>query len=247
MHMFGPFFQVLHALLTGGEREEADVTDVFSVYREDLKTDKLLSHLSRDEVLRPFLDVVIENMIVSSLNMCELTADTTGIFQQAVHQFADYPRLQLHVTIAGAEASGSELGSMTDVVVKQWDFSKPSSDLGKFHLVVLNNVLHGQADVLETLNKASELVVDGGFLLVKEVTDNFHVYAAIDPLLRKDLDWKLSLTGESYRQCHTDSRWQQLFERAGLQLVMDTCDGCLFSLYLLRHKIMVSEVCLLPG
>ncbi|XP_076458650.1 fatty acid synthase-like isoform X1 [Babylonia areolata] len=212
---------------------------------DDLATDLLLTSLLEAGSLRPFLDVVLENSGTSSLSLCELQATDSSLYHRIAQHLADQPKLALKITAAAKSLpKGEDLDSL-NVSPKEWDLTKESSELGQFQLVVLNNVLHQEVNVVQALVKASELMVEGGFLLVKEVTHNFPVYLALEGL-HGPSPQHTSENGAVYGRYRTESAWCELFSRAGLQVVMTTSDNCLSSLFLVRRHFKPSRQTVVP-
>ena len=222
--------------MPGDKAFPENVHNLLVFHQTDLSADPLLSSLSDVTALRPFLDVVLENALTLNLNVCELEAGDSGIYRHIVRQMADQPKLHVKVTAAGKQLPRGEDFDVLDVTPREWDFTKESSELGKFHLVVLNNVLHRQTRVSEALEKAAALMEVGGFLLVQEVTHNFPVFLTLEGL-HKDLSLKASENGSVYGRYRSASAWQELFSSAGLEVVMTASDGCLSSLFLVRRRV----------
>lgn len=243
--LFDFVLQVLHGILTmpGDKGFAENVRSLLATYQADLAADPLLSCLTEACTLRPFLDVVLENTLTFKLNVCEVQAGESSVYRHIVKQLADQPKLHVKVTAADTDLLQGEDFEALNVTPKEWDFSKETAaELGKFHLVVLNNVLHRQPKVVDALHKAAELTEDGGFLLVQEVTHNFPVYLAMEAL-HKDVPLQASENGSAYGRYHSESAWKELFAAAGLEVVMQVSDNCLSSLFLLRRKVTeVGEV-----
>lgn len=230
--------QVLHGILTmpGDEAFTENVHNLLVTYQSDLTADPLLSCLTDVNTLRPFLDVVLENVLTFKLSVCELEAGESSFYRHIVQQLANQPKLHIKVTAVDLKLPQGEDFDSLNVTPKEWDFGRETAELGKFHLVVLNNVLHRQPNAADAVGKAAELIEDGGFLLVQEVTHNFPVYLAMEGL-HKDLPLEASENGTAYGRYRSPSAWRELFSNAGLEVVMHTSDGCLSSLFLLRHKM----------
>ena len=217
-----------------------NVDSLLAAYRSDLASDPLLSCLSDVATLRPFLDVVLENLMTTTLSVCELQASRSSMYHSIAQQLASHPKLRMKLTLAdNKQPQGESIDGVT-LTAKEWDLSREASELGQFHLVVLNNVLHHQSgSALQAVKKAAELMADGGFLLVQEVTHNFPVYLAMEGLHRH-LPLQQSENGTVYGWYKTEASWQELFSNAGLQVVMQASDQYLSSMFLLRRPM--SEV-----
>lgn len=215
-----------------------NVQGILTAFQPEIKSDPLLACLKQNSIMRPFLDVVLENTQAMKLNVCELESRSSDLYLHIMKYLADQPKLHLQVTVADTNLQEDDLVSQ-NVTPAAWDLSRDASGLGKFHLVVLNNVLHRQSDVLGALQKAAELVDEGGFLLVHEVTQNFPVFLALE-CLHKDLPLHLSDNGTTLGRYRSVETWHEVFTKSGLTVVMQTSDKFLSSLFLLRPT--VSEV-----
>ena len=100
--------------------------------------------------------------------------------------------------------------------------------LFRFHLVILNNILHSQNDEIDSLKKSLELVDEGGFLLVKETTQNAALHLALEGCNGN------SSALENGRNNLSDEAWIKMFKDAGLELVMHTTASLMSSMFLLR-------------
>nr|KAG5704186.1 hypothetical protein BaRGS_009716 [Batillaria attramentaria] len=228
--------KVLHQILTllPGSSFTDNVLETLAAFRADLASDPLLSCLTDAPTLRPFLDVVLENMLTFNLKVCELDASNSNIYRHILNQLADQPKLNVKVTVADTTASDSADFESLGVTQTVWDLSQEETLMGRFHLVVLNNVLHRQSDVVEAIKKAASLVEEGGFVLAQEVTQNFPIYLALEAL-HTDLPLKASENGTAFGRYRSVEGWQAVFTMAGMELVMHTTDNLMSSLFLLRR------------
>ncbi|KAL8612603.1 hypothetical protein ACOMHN_006589 [Nucella lapillus] len=209
------------------------VAPLLSVCDPDLTSDLLLTSLLEPPTLRPFLDVVLENCPTFTLSVCQLeTTPHSCVYRRMAQQTADHLNLQLKMTVAAPALPHPKDGDWgAEVTPREWGLARDSAgDLGQFHLVVLDNVLHAHPSPGLALTKASELVGKGGFLLVREVTHNFPVALAMEgggPLEEGG-------AGRGYRR---EGGWREVFHSVGLQVVMVASDACLASLFLLRPQV----------
>lgn len=230
--------------MPGDKAFTENIHNLLASHQRELATDPLLSCLTEERTLRPFLDVVLENTLTFKLNLCELQAGESALYRHIVQLLADQPKLHIKVTAADSKLPQGEDFDVLNVTPKEWDFGKEAAELGKFHLVVLNNALHRQANAAAAVGKAVELMEEGGFLLVQEVTQNFPVFLTLEGL-HQDLPLQASENGTVYGRYRAASSWCELFTSAGLEVVMHTSEGCLSSLFLLRRKVTEVNLSLL--
>lgn len=230
--------QVLHKIATTSTNSVFidNVNQILKDFQKDLISDPLLSSLTDVHTLRPFLDVVLENTLTSKLSVCELEANSSAIYRHVIKQMADQPKLHIKTVVADATLpEGNDFDSL-DITPTAWDFSKETTGLGKFHLVVLNNILHRQPNAVSALQKAIELVEDGGFLMVQEVTQNFPIFLMLESLHR-ELPVQDAENDTAYGCYRTAAAWNNLFGKTGLEVVMQASDDFLSSMFLLRRKV----------
>ncbi|XP_069124449.1 fatty acid synthase-like isoform X2 [Argopecten irradians] len=192
-----------------------NVMSVLDAFRSDMENDQLLNHMISKAVLNPCLDIVLENLTSRTLGVLEVK-DQDNVFGEKV-------RGHLHQ---------AQRGSVSFHQV-DWTFDEKSKPQDPCHLVVLEGFLHGQSDITESLGKVSSLVALGGFILLLEVTHNFHLQAMLDGLIKQCLKVKEERTLGWY--CST-SRWEELFKMAGFQIVVARTDCLLYTLYLLKKN-----------
>ncbi|XP_060068605.1 fatty acid synthase-like [Ylistrum balloti] len=192
-----------------------NIVSVLEAFGSDMERDQLLNHMTNKVVLNPCLDIVSENVLSRTLHVLEVK-DLGNIF-------GDKVRGHLQQTQRGAV-------SFQQV---DWKLEGPSKSEDLFQLVVLDDFLHGQPDIMESLRKVSALVAADGFLILLEVTHNFHIQAMLDGLMKPSFNVKDERTLGWY--C-SPSRWQELFRLADFEIVVERTDDLLYTLYLLKKK-----------
>ncbi|XP_033747566.1 fatty acid synthase-like [Pecten maximus] len=192
-----------------------NIISVLEAFGSDMENDQLLSHMINRTVLHPCLDIVSENLPSRTFRVLEVK-DQENIFHYKI-------RGHLHQTQRGA-VTFHQVDWMLD------DASKPEDP---FQLVVLDDFLHGQPDISESLRKISTKVTLDGFVLLVEITHNFHIQALLDGLMKPRLNVKDKRTLGWY--C-SSSKWQELFKMAGFEIIIERADSLLYTLYLLKKK-----------
>ena len=92
-------------------------------------SNSLLSTLYTPSTLRPFLDVVLENVLTFKLNVCEMSSMLGEMYPHVIHQLADQPKLHVNVTVATTDVD--KVQDQDNVTAVNWDLETAStSDLG---------------------------------------------------------------------------------------------------------------------
>ncbi|XP_050392804.2 fatty acid synthase [Patella vulgata] len=213
-----------------------NVNNILHAFKPELAADQLLFFLTQPRALKPCLDIVLENLTTRKIKVVEINATKSPLHDRIVPQLNTQPLLQIDYTTAETEqVDTSELESK-GVNSVSFDFTKNS--VNGMHLAVVNNVLHQQLNICEALEAVSACVVDNGFILVKEVTQNFPLALSIDAL------YKTLPTVTDSRTCGlylNESSWIREFEKQNLKVVCQKTDGFMSTLFLLRKKSNLSE------
>lgn len=206
-----------------------DVERTVKENSKSLKTDVLLTYLFSTETFKPCLDLVVENVPTNNLKVLEVC--NTGVISHIEHLLASHPLLQPIFSLASTDST-AEVPEGVDAV--KWSLGdKPPTSMKKSHLVIANNVLHKQKSISKALNNALACLEDGGFILVHEQTNNFHLALPLDKLGDvadpvEDLD---SRSCGIY--CTTD-KWKEIFTAEGLEVVYERSDTFMSTLFLLK-------------
>jgi fatty acid synthase, animal type len=212
--------------------------------QSELAHDKLLSNLDTPEILKPCVDIVIENVQTHKLSVFEAGASQSSIYRKIIPLIKTQPLLNLNYTAADKSPLDNDAKNF-GVKSSTWDM-KTSTSLppGQVHFLVLKNVLHKQADIENSFRTVSEMVTPEGFILVEEVTKNFPLYLALEALAEK-------VTGDSQstdsanvcRVCGcylNEGSWVEVFSRSGFEVVYRKSDNLLSTLFLLRKKAQLA-------
>ncbi|XP_045164352.2 fatty acid synthase-like [Mercenaria mercenaria] len=196
--------------------------------RESIITDQLLNILTTPETLKPCFDLVVENTLNKHLNVLEVS--DSGLTCHLIPFVTSHLLLQASFTIATA----TENASSENVEVINWlPSEKPLQSLQhSIHLVVANNILHKQSNIRLCLSNISECLKIGGFILVQEVTKNFHLAFPLDGFTKDDLYNDLSS-----RSCSiycTAEKWRKIFSQEGLEIIFERSDPYLNTVFLVR-------------
>ena len=213
-----------------------DVVDnVVKSKSEMLKSDMLLGHLHKTDNLKPCLDIVVENTLSKNLKVLEV--DNTGMVDVAGPLLDSHPLLNVSYMVATTDTDTATQLAETDGVsdVVKW---KPCDVLpGNFkktHLVIANNITRKQVNIRQSLLSMADCVDDGGFLLVQEVTKNFHVALPLDGLC---FEWECNDMNERTSGIYCDAcKWRQIFSELGLEVIYEVSDNIYSSVFLLKKQ-----------
>ena len=211
------------------------VDDVVKSKSEMLKSDLLLGHLHQTDYLKPCLDIVVENTLTKNLKVLEV--GDTGMRDVASHLLDSHPLLNVSYMVATTDpdtaAQLSENDGVSEVV--KW---KPCDTLpGNFkktHLVIANDITHKQVNIRQSLLSMADCVANEGFLLVQEVTKNFHVALPLDGLC---CEWECDDLSERTSGIYCDEcKWRQIFSELGFDVIYEVSDNIYSSVFLLKKQ-----------
>ena len=218
---------------------QENVKNVVQSFRNELSTDMLLSRLSSEEILKPCVDIVLENLSTNKPSIFEAGAASSALYRKIIPFVTSHPLKMVNYTAADKNALDKDAKNL-GVKSSQWDLSTAKSiPPGQVQLLVLKNVLHKQADVDQSLAMVSEMVSPEGFVLVEEVTQNFPVYLALEALSEKLSD---NSTPDVCRMCGcylSEGSWVEVFTRHKYEIVYRKSDNLLSTMFLLRKIIEI--------
>lgn len=194
-----------------------------------INRDALFTQLINPEVLKPCLDLVVENMNTLTLKVLEF--GDTHIVDSLRPLAASQPLL--HTSYNIAEDSPSENREGMDSVI--WSLGSQPQTNPSPHLAILNKVLHKQSNIEEALKNVLENIEKGGFILVHEHTKNFHLALTLEQF-NPDLYSSDDLSNRSCGIYCTAEKWREIFASAGCEVVFERSDHFSSSMFLLRAK-----------
>ena len=204
----------------------------------DLNSDVLLSNLQRVEFLKPCFDIVCSN--VSSKNIRCLELGKAGLSKKCQELLPPF----LSMTKCAATVDDELVEQMTetapDIEIINWKpVDKVPESLVGFNLVVCDNVLRKQANLRTALKGVSDVLNEGGFVLIQEVTSDFQMANLLDALDNTDNNITTHNADREERSqgiyCDT-VKWRKLFSESGFELICEVTDVMLMSLFLLRKR-----------
>ncbi|CAL1537406.1 unnamed protein product [Lymnaea stagnalis] len=213
-----------------------NVRNILQSFQSELSSDRLLSSLNSQDILKPCIDIVIDNTPVSKLSIFEAGAAHSTLYRKLIPMIKTQPTLNVAYTAADKSPLDKDVKSF-GVKSSQWDPSTSKSvPPGQVHLLVLKNVLHKQADINTTFETVSGMVSPDGFILVEEVTKNFPLYLALEAIAEKLSD---NTSADVCRVCGcylSEGSWVEIFSRHGYEVIYRKSDNLLSTIFLLRKK-----------
>lgn len=201
---------------------------------KDIHKDRLLKNLSQPEVLKPALDIVIENSTGSNLNVLEVEAENSCFYRDVCPQMLSHPMMNICYRVTGkADDISPDETDLYNLSSEKWNISDLPPNIKPSNLIILKNVLHKQSNLKQTLQNLTQALDQDGFLLIQEVTENFPIMLAVHYLQNHLPKIDDSDTRSLYCFC-TEEKWIQLFKEIGLSLIYKRSDGIMSSLFLLR-------------
>ena len=191
-------------------------------------------------LLKVMLDTVIENMIGTTLNICEVGAAEGKVFSRAVPLLSLYPVVQLSYTATDKTedlvAAIIEAASDDTIEVCTWDVAKkPPAGLKKSDLVIASNLIHQTSDLSNALENIKLALGPRGFLLLHELTASLETARAV---FGKD---SCTASGQELMRILTDQQWVKALEAVGLSVVSLKKRGSVSTLLLCRITNKAAE------
>jgi fatty acid synthase len=199
-----------------------------------IQNDRLLTNLSQPNVIKPALDIVMENCTSSDLRVLEVEAGNGCMYRSVCPQVLSQPWMNVSYNITDpTDNLTQEDKDLYHLTQQQWNISNPPPNIKPSNLIILQNVLHKQEDLKQTIQSVTQALEQDGFLLIQEVTNNFSIMLAVLCLQERLPNVEDHNIRSLYCFCNEDC-WIQLFQEVGLNLLYKRSDGIMSSLFLLR-------------
>ena len=238
-HNYLNFLKNINAVVEDKDFKEK-MTYLINSQLKDERLDLLLENLLQTKYLKLCIDIVTEN--IHSLNLRVAGIGNVGMIDSVNELINAQSFFHSSCTIVSdvPQANDVEQGlKYQDVVV--WTPEKSIPDvLQRSHLVVVNHALRKYRNLSKALAGLSDLLDDGGYLLIQEVTANFHIavfevnaWQSTESYF-DDLDRR---TCSIYCDANT---WKQYFAEEGFIVVQEISDNFLTSLFLVKKRVQNS-------
>ncbi|KAJ8024866.1 Fatty acid synthase [Holothuria leucospilota] len=238
------YIKVLHEIgkVQGGNDFLTTVLDIIDAHALELAQDKLLSHLPKSHTLKNLLDVVWENSNSNTKKMkvVEIGARFGGLFNFIVPCMLSQPLLELDFTAADthleklSKAFKNQL-DMFKVRTDFFDINKETCDnLETKHLVVVRRLAQQADNVENALQNIHSMLIDGGFLILHEMTSNFDMLNFYE--IMRSVSSKSDSRDMTFRSCSTCAEWEEVIQKTGYELIQQMSDGISSTLFLCRKR-----------
>ena len=221
--------------MINGDKHLGNVLNFTNLSTDAFHTDILCAHLFQTEIMKPCLDVVQENVIALPL---KITAVGDTHMAKTARSIIDSSALVSVSYTVTKDVSLPSNASETenDQAVVEWKLgdAKPKR-LEKSHLVIVSNAIRKYKDIRKALQSLSEIVEDGGFLLIQEVTTNFHISSVFDDLLDSAVQYEDLPSRTSSIYCNA-STWRRILSEEDFDVVSEVSDNLLSTIFLVRKR-----------
>lgn len=219
--------------------DQEAVPDFFTTIAKT-STDRLLTSLGGTHILKPCLDIILENTNESTVSFMEIDGMVSRTYLKAVPLLAYEPRWVWSYSISVKDASyineaAIGLDGSSHVI---WDFDSETPPPGRYCVVLIKNSLHKQRDVEDTLTRASNLLADGGFLVVEEITVASPIsflLPALENGVVNDENKRKQRTYGFYK----DEDLLHFFANNGFELIYKKSNEVMSTTYLLRKQVIL--------
>ncbi|KAJ8035684.1 Fatty acid synthase [Holothuria leucospilota] len=214
--------------------------DIIDSHALELVHDKLLSHLLKSHTFKNLLDVVWENSTTRKVKVVEIGARFGGLFNFIVPCMMSHPLLDLDFT-----ATDTNVEKLSNVFENQLEMHKVKTDfldinrenidhLEAKNLVVVRGLAQQSKNIRQTLQSIHSVLIDGGFLLLYEITSNFDTLLDFHEIMRGiSSNASCDMTSRSYLAC---AEWEEVIQETGYELIQQISDGALSTLFLCRKR-----------
>ena len=181
--------------------------------------DSFQGSLSCDELLQPFLDLVLENIMTHEVVVIEMVADFPRLQTKVIPLLAGRPTVVVDYICALCTETGvwenPEL--FEDVQTVCWDLEgKAPKEVSAANLIIASEILLTKPNVAAMLVNTAEAIGENSFILIEENT-----------LSDKDQE-----VGEQY----SIEQWMSFFQDAKLECVAQKSGRFSTSIFLLRKR-----------
>ena len=185
-------------------------------------SDVILSHIHG--VIKPTLDVALENSNTNNIKVCELNAATGQLFEKVISELDTQPMLKIDYTVSGQQIDklNANVIEENNIETVKWDMisSKPAK-LSQYDIVMCNYGLNEQENLPAFLTTCKGLMKDRGYFLFIEPTDRLDLVLGLNVLTQDSSN----LTDRTKATFCSSEQWKKIVTTAGLEIVCQKSDG----------------------
>ncbi|KAL5018316.1 hypothetical protein ScPMuIL_004038 [Solemya velum] len=213
------------------------VKHIMDAFKSELLADKILHNQWIIERTGVCFDIVCENILSNHLKVVEVACATGEMLKKFRTLVNSHPQLTMnYFSASNTKISSEDLngtwGKVSGKSVRWNTLEVPPDNLKSMHLCVAKNVLHKQTSLSAALKNISSLLLDGGFLLVEEVTKNFSLYLSLEVFENEAPDLK-DIDMRSCGWFCDEDKWVEIFHNEGFELICKK-SGLLSTIFLMR-------------
>jgi fatty acid synthase len=232
-----------------------DLTKILEDGFKVLDQDKLWRLGYHERMVKPLLDIIMENSTGHRLKGCAIEPTSFMPAKLCKDIQGTQPLLETEWTLLGTKVDELDETQtrQADLNVLKVDLENPEKGMdkqltGTFDIVLLDKLLHKKTDIQQYLEKVKQLLRDDGFVLVCEVTDCFEIPLAL-LALQGELPVAQKNGARKYGVFYDHENWLKMFEKSGFSVVAHQGHGLMNTMYLLRkltegdkkdNKIMIN-------
>ena len=219
---------------------KARITDITNNHLKDGRSDLLLGYLMQAKYLKQCIDIVAENILTVNFKVAGI--GNVGMVDSVNEMINAQPFFNSSCILVSdvSQANDGKQGPKNQETVVWTPESSIPDVLRRRHLVVVSHALRKYRNLSKALTGLSNLLDDGGYLLIQEVTANFHIAALQDNTLQSREPYFDDLKRRTCSIYCDASTWKQRFTEEGFIVVQEISDSLLTSLFLLKKRVQRS-------
>ena len=205
------------------------------IENSNLESDMLLDNLKQSSILKPCFDILSQNIETKELKTVEICRSGTGRIYDNLK--SNVPQMFTYcIATPDVKAFTDSLEDNDSLEVVEWTLGQQSQEnLNNAHLVIANNVIRKHPNIRRAITSMKEILSEDGFILVHEVTTNFHIAAPLDGLYSESVPAFEDLNERNWSIYCDENKWANLFKEEDLEVIYRVSDNLLSSIFLLRR------------
>ena len=206
-----------------------NLKNIIEALEEDIKNDILMTSVLNSNILKSCLDIVYENCKTDYLKILSLSRRRLSDFHDRLALLLENsPMINAEITAASEDDDNHLLAK---VISNQ---SILSEETEPYHFILADGILSESENLQSVLSNLADAVVDGGFVLLKEMTHSLSVPYLIQRFF-KDISRIKDSQNRDFGSFLKKESWKDLIQgNVNFTLVSSFSDSVLSSLFLLR-------------
>ena len=221
-----------------GDINSTENTDITDTEQQVLASDILLGNLLQTITLKPCFDIVVENTSGKKTKIVEICTPNCS---ERIHEEArsnTMLRSSYHCATTDVETFNQSHQDNDSLEAVAWAIGhKVPDQLKNANLVIANSTIRKQINVNDALSDIKEMLSEDGFVLLHEVTKNFHIAAPLDGLYSRSVPDFVDLKNRTCGSYCDAETWIKIFQEEGFELIYKVSDNLLSTLFLFRKRV----------